>query len=67
MLRNPPLTVMIVNVANAATTPDDMAEIEAARCLHCVQKFNPVIPITYVRLESSEIIWWHRQGTCPVV
>lgn len=57
--------VMILNTAEIPTTPEDISDIDVKGCLHCGVAHDPVIPMTYVRLEHGELIWWHRTGSCP--
>lgn len=58
--------VMILNVGNSETTAKDHADIERAQCLNCQEPHSYLMPMTYVRLGSGQLIWWHRTAQCPV-
>lgn len=59
--------VMIFNVAGKPTDDYEMEKIRGSHCLNCGDVFNETKALTYVRLiDSGELIWWHRSGTCPV-
>lgn len=57
----------IQNVGLGLPTDEDLADIQKIQCFNCALSFNPKLSITFVRLGNRELIWWHRQGTCPAI
>lgn len=58
--------IRVLNIGNCDPSADDYADIEVSLCLNCHEKHDYAFAITYARLGTGELIWWHRTATCPV-